>query len=68
MTAGMAKLSEGPAWNALAAHYANIRELHLRRFFADDPSRESKTEPSLNHDSSTNNLIRRYQKSAGLRS
>jgi len=26
---------------------------------------ESKTEPSLNHDSSTNNLIRRYRKSAG---
>jgi len=67
MTAGMTKLSERPAWNALAAHYANVRELHLRRLFADDPSRESKTEPSLN-DSSTNNLIRRYRKSAGSRS
>ena len=32
------------------------------------PELESKTEPSLNHDSSTNNLIRRYRKSAGLRS
>jgi glucose-6-phosphate isomerase len=39
MTAGMAKLGERPAWNALAAHYANIRDLHLRRFFADDPTR-----------------------------
>jgi glucose-6-phosphate isomerase len=29
------------------------------------PELESKTEPSLNHDSSTNNLIRRYRKSAG---
>ena len=39
MTAGMAELSERPAWNALAAHYANIRELHLRKLFADDPTR-----------------------------
>ena len=29
---------------------------------------ESKTEPELSHDSSTNNLIRRYRKSAGLQS
>jgi glucose-6-phosphate isomerase len=29
---------------------------------------ESKTEPELSHDSSTNNLIRRYRKSAGSRS
>ena len=29
------------------------------------PELESKTEPSLNHDSSTNNLIRRYRKSVG---
>ena len=29
------------------------------------PELESKTEPSLNHDSSTNNLIRRYRKSKG---
>jgi len=26
------------------------------------PELESKAEPSLNHDSSTNNLIRRYRK------
>jgi glucose-6-phosphate isomerase len=31
------------------------------------PELESQTEPSLNHDSSTNNLIRRYRKSVGLR-
>ena len=29
------------------------------------PELESKTEPSLSHDSSTNNLIRRYRKSVG---
>jgi glucose-6-phosphate isomerase len=39
MTAGIAQLSERPAWNALAAHHANVRELHLRRLFADDPAR-----------------------------
>jgi glucose-6-phosphate isomerase len=31
------------------------------------PELESRTEPALNHDSSTNNLIRRYRKSVGLR-
>ena len=39
MTAGMAQLSERPAWNALAAHHAKVRDLHLRRLFADDPTR-----------------------------
>jgi hypothetical protein len=29
---------------------------------------ESKAEPDLNHDSSTNNLIRRYRKAVGSRS
>ncbi|HEX6565771.1 MAG TPA: glucose-6-phosphate isomerase [Chthoniobacterales bacterium] len=28
-----------PAWKALEAHYANVRELHLRQLFADDPTR-----------------------------
>jgi len=32
------------------------------------PELESKTEPNLNHDSSTNNLIRRYRKAVGTRS
>ena len=27
------------AWRALAAHYAAIRDVHLRRLFADDPQR-----------------------------
>jgi len=28
-----------PTWKALAAHYKQIREIHLRRLFADDPKR-----------------------------
>jgi glucose-6-phosphate isomerase len=28
-----------PAWKALAAHYENVRSLHLRKLFADDSSR-----------------------------
>src|SRR5438309_5062349 len=32
-------VNELRAWNALAAHYQNIRELHLRKLFADDPTR-----------------------------
>ena len=27
------------AWRALASHYRKVRDMHLRRFFADDPSR-----------------------------
>ena len=27
------------AWQALEAHYAKVRELHLRKLFADDPNR-----------------------------
>ena len=27
------------AWRALAAHYRKVRDMHLRRFFADDPLR-----------------------------
>src|SRR6476619_3753107 len=27
------------AWNALLAHYQSVRELHLRKLFADDPTR-----------------------------
>src|SRR6516165_10044013 len=29
----------GPAWKALESHYKEIRKLHLRKLFADDPSR-----------------------------
>ena len=39
MTTGMAALTEHPAWKALAAHYQQIRELHLRKLFGDDPGR-----------------------------
>src|SRR5512146_1755023 len=37
LSAGSAR--ERPAWKALGAHYNEIRELHLRKLFADDPSR-----------------------------
>jgi glucose-6-phosphate isomerase len=30
---------ELPAWQALAAHYQHIRQIHLRQLFADDPGR-----------------------------
>ena len=32
-------LTERPAWKALEAHSQNIRTLHLRQLFADDPKR-----------------------------
>jgi glucose-6-phosphate isomerase len=32
-------LTERPAWKALAAHHQNVRGLHLRKLFADDPKR-----------------------------
>jgi glucose-6-phosphate isomerase len=32
-------LTEREAWNALAAHHQSVRELHLRKLFADDPKR-----------------------------
>ena len=28
-----------PAWKALAAHHAKIRDVHLRTLFAEDPDR-----------------------------
>src|ERR1041385_3835395 len=31
--------TERRAWNALVAHHQKIRELHLRKLFADDPKR-----------------------------
>ena len=39
MTTGMAPLTERPAWKALEAHYHQVRELHLRKLFGDDPNR-----------------------------
>ena len=32
-------LAERQAWKALAAHHQSVRELHLRKLFADDPKR-----------------------------
>ncbi len=39
MTTGMAPLTERPAWKALETHYHQVRELHLRKLFGDDPGR-----------------------------
>jgi glucose-6-phosphate isomerase len=39
MTAQIAPLTERKAWKNLGAHHQNIRELHLRKLFADDPNR-----------------------------
>jgi glucose-6-phosphate isomerase len=35
----MTALTATPAWQALAAHHAEIKDLHLRTLFADDPGR-----------------------------
>jgi glucose-6-phosphate isomerase len=32
-------LNDRPAWQALEAHYREVRDLHLRRLFAEDPGR-----------------------------
>jgi glucose-6-phosphate isomerase len=39
MSAGNQLLTSRPAWKALEAHYRQVRELHLRKLFADDPRR-----------------------------
>jgi glucose-6-phosphate isomerase len=39
MTPGLAPLTQRPAWKALLTHYQQIRNLHLRQLFADDPGR-----------------------------
>jgi glucose-6-phosphate isomerase len=39
MTTRLPRLTELPAWQALEAHYLKVRELHLRKLFADDPKR-----------------------------
>jgi len=35
----MTALTETPAWQALTTHYAQIKDLHLRKLFADDSGR-----------------------------
>ena len=39
MTASNMSVTTRPAWKALAAHHQEIRDLHLRKLFADDPER-----------------------------
>jgi glucose-6-phosphate isomerase len=39
MTINITPLTKLAAWQALEAHYPKIRELHLRKLFADDPRR-----------------------------
>src|SRR5512147_896863 len=39
MAAGIAPLKKRPAWKALEHHYQQVRELHLRKLFADDSKR-----------------------------
>ena len=39
MTAANQLLTVRPAWKALEAHHQKVRELHLRKLFADDPQR-----------------------------
>ena len=41
MTATIAPLTQRAAWKALEAHYPKVRELHLRKLFADDPNAAS---------------------------
>src|SRR5579864_88214 len=39
MTTGSQSLSARPAWKGLEAHHGKVRDLHLRKLFADDPKR-----------------------------
>jgi glucose-6-phosphate isomerase len=39
MTAGLQSSDLRPTWKALEAHHQKVRELHLRKLFADDPKR-----------------------------
>jgi glucose-6-phosphate isomerase len=39
MTTGTQLLTARPAWKALEAHHQQLRKLHLRRLFSDDPKR-----------------------------
>ena len=39
MTAAIPVLTARPAWQALEAHHRQVRDVHLRQLFADDPTR-----------------------------
>ena len=36
------QLINSPAWQALSAHHAKIKDAHLRELFADDPGRAAR--------------------------
>jgi glucose-6-phosphate isomerase len=42
MTIQIAPLTERKAWQALEEHHKNVRDLHLRKLFADDPKRSER--------------------------
>ena len=39
MKTSLLQLTKLPAWQALETHYTKVREMHLRKLFADDPKR-----------------------------
>ena len=39
MTSEMRMLTDYPSWTTLVAHHDKVRDVHLRRLFADDPKR-----------------------------
>ncbi|MGH9453234.1 MAG: glucose-6-phosphate isomerase [Terriglobia bacterium] len=39
---GLTLLRDRPAWKALEAHYDNLRKVHLRQLFSEDPKRAEK--------------------------
>src|SRR5215475_13510020 len=39
MNATTQSVTKHAAWNALIAHYQNVKDLHLRKLFANDPTR-----------------------------
>ena len=49
----MSALSQRRCWQGLRPHHEHVKDLHLRELLA--------AEPELQHDSSTNALIRRYR-------
>jgi hypothetical protein len=60
--------NETKAWRALRAHHAEVKDVHLRELFAQDPGRAERFAVEgaglfpLCHDASTNALIRRYRR------
>jgi glucose-6-phosphate isomerase len=44
----MSALTESPAWKALEAHYQEIKHVHMRKLFTEDPRRFEKFSLTLN--------------------